>query len=55
MVQKTEIEKLKELVVRLEQKVSDLKRSNVILSEETRILEKILDRLPGTFYIWDYT
>ncbi len=55
MPQKTEIEKLKALVVKLEQKVSDLKRSNVVLSEEKNILDEILDRLPGTFYIWDDT
>ena len=36
MPQKTEIEKLKALVVRLEHKVSELNRSNVVLSEEKR-------------------
>jgi chemotaxis protein methyltransferase CheR len=55
MPQKTKIEKLKALVVKLEHKVSELKRSNVVLSEEKRILDEILDRLPGTFYIWDDT
>jgi len=55
MPQKTEIEKLKALVVRLEHKVSELNLSNVVLSEETRILDEILDQLPGTFYIWDDT
>jgi formate hydrogenlyase transcriptional activator len=55
MPQKTEIEKLKIVVARLEREISGLQRSNVVLSEENRTLDKILNQLPGTFHIWDDT
>ena len=46
MPDKTGIEKLK-------RKISELTRSNDTLKSEKKILDEILDKLPGTFYIWD--
>ena len=53
MPQKTEIEKIKAVAAELKHKVSELQDSNGALTEEKRILDEILDGLPGTFYIWD--
>jgi len=50
-----EIEKLKLLIANLEHEISALRRSNADLSSEKKILDEILDNLPGTFYIWDDT
>jgi PAS domain S-box-containing protein len=33
--------------------ISELKRSNIDLLHEKKVLDEILDNLPGTFYIWD--
>ena len=48
-----EIEKLKTVVVNLKREISELKRPNDLLASEKKILDEILDNLPGTFYIWD--
>jgi len=53
MPEKTDIERLKTEVAKLKRDISGLKRSNAKLTAEKRILDGILDRLPGTFYIWD--
>ena len=53
MSQKTEIEKLKTANARLKRQISEIKRSNDSLKSEKKILDEILDSLPGTFYIWD--
>jgi len=47
------IEKLKATIEELKHEISDLKRSNDLLTAEKKILDEILDNLPGTFYIWD--
>lgn len=46
-------EKLKATVVELKHEISELKHSNDLLKSEKKILDEILDNLPGTFYIWD--
>jgi len=48
-----ETEKLKMLVTNLKREIAELKRSNDLLTAEKKILDEILDNLPGTFYIWD--
>jgi PAS domain S-box-containing protein len=48
-----EIEKLKAANAKLRHEFSELKRSNDLLTAEKKILDEILDNLPGTFYIWD--
>ncbi|MGD1972257.1 MAG: hypothetical protein PVF24_11645, partial [Desulfobacterales bacterium] len=53
MPEKKEIEKLKAANTKLRQKIAELKRSNDLLTAEKKILDEILDNLPGTFYIWD--
>jgi len=53
MPEKTDIEKLKKAVAKLKHDISGLKRSNATLTAEKKILDEILDNLPGTFYIWD--
>ena len=47
------IEKLKKTVARLKREISEVERSNDLLKSEKKVLDKILDSLPGTFYIWD--
>jgi chemotaxis protein methyltransferase CheR len=47
------IEKLKATIEELKHEISDLKRSNDLLTAEKKILDEVLDNLPGTFYIWD--
>jgi len=46
-------EKLKATIVELKHEISKLKHSNDLLKSEKKILDEILDNLPGTFYIWD--
>jgi len=46
-------ENLKILVANLKREIAELKRSNDLLTAEKKILDEILDNLPGTFYIWD--
>jgi len=53
MPKRKEIEKLKAANAKLGYEISELKRSNDLLTAEKRILDEILDNLPGTFYIWD--
>ena len=53
MPDKNEIEKLKSANTKLRHEISELKRSNELLTAEKKILNEILDNLPGTFYIWD--
>lgn len=52
MPERTEIDGLKSAVTKLKAEITKLKRLNTSLAEEKRILDEILDRLPGTFYIW---
>jgi len=53
MPDKNKIEKLKAANAKLRHEISELKRSNDLLASEKKILDEILDNLPGTFYIWD--
>jgi len=53
MPEKKEIEKLKAANTKLGHEIAELKRSNDLLAAEKKILDEILDNLPGTFYIWD--
>ena len=53
MPEKSDIEELKRVVTKLKREISKLKRSNDLLASEKKILDETLDRLPGTFYIWD--
>ena len=53
MPHKNEIEKLKAANAKLRYEISELKRSSDLLTSEKKILDEILDNLPGTFYIWD--
>ena len=46
-------EKLKATIAELKHEISELKRSNDMLTAEKKILDEILENLPGTFYIWD--
>ncbi|MGB9442211.1 MAG: sigma 54-interacting transcriptional regulator, partial [Desulfobacterales bacterium] len=46
-------ENLKILVANLKREITELKRSNDLLTAEKKILDEILENLPGTFYIWD--
>jgi chemotaxis protein methyltransferase CheR len=46
-------ERLKATIVELKHEISELKHSNDLLKSEKKILDEILDNLPGTFYIWD--
>lgn len=48
-----EIKSLKNTIVNLNQEISRLSQKNEILTAEKKILDEILDNLPGTFYIWD--
>ena len=47
------IEQLKAIIEELKHEISELKHSNDLLKSEKKILDEILDNLPGTFYIWD--
>jgi len=53
MPDKIKTENLKILVANLKREIAELKRSNDLLAVEKKILDEILDNLPGTFYIWD--
>ena len=53
MPEKKEFEKLKAANTNLRHEIAELKRSNKLLAAEKKILDEILDNLPGTFYIWD--
>jgi len=53
MPDKIKTENLKILVANLKREIAELKRSNDLLTAEKKILDEILDNLPGTFYIWD--
>lgn len=53
MPMNTEIESLNTTVAKLKREIAEFKRSNVELKSEKKILDEILDSLPGTFYIWD--
>jgi len=55
MPAENKIEKLKATIAELKHSISELKRSNDLLVSEKKILDEILDKLPGTFYIWDDT
>jgi len=46
-------ENLKILVANLKRELAELKHSNDLLTAEKKILDEILENLPGTFYIWD--
>ena len=53
MPEKTDIEELKTAVTKLKRDISRLKGSNAALKAEKRVLDEILDSMPGTFFIWD--
>jgi chemotaxis protein methyltransferase CheR len=53
MPENSDIEKLKRAVTKLKREISKIKRYNDSLTSEKKILDETLDRLPGTFYIWD--
>ena len=53
MPEKSEIEELNKAIAKLKREISEIKRSNDSLKSEKKILDEILDNLPGTFYIWD--
>ena len=50
---KLNIAELKRTTAKLNREISALKCSNEALKAEKKILDEILDSLPGTFYIWD--
>ena len=50
---KNDIEEMKSVVAKLKRDISELNRSNATLTAEKKILDEVLDNLPGTFYIWD--
>jgi len=51
--EKHEIKSLKNTIAKLNREISRLSQKNEILTAEKKILDEILDNLPGTFYIWD--
>jgi len=52
---KIENQRLQENISKLKAEVDTLKQTNATLSENKTMLDEILERLPGTFYIWDDT
>ena len=50
---KPNVDELKRTAAKLSREISALKRSNEALRSEKKVLDDILDNLPGTFYIWD--
>ncbi len=55
MTEKKKTAELMEELARQERKVVSLQHQNSTLRNEKEMLDKILDELPGTFYIWDDT
>jgi len=53
LTEKYSVEELSRTVRKLKNDMAALKRSNDELLAEKKILDDILDQLPGTFYIWD--
>ena len=53
MPEQKEFERLKAVNTKLIHEITELKHSNDLLKSEKKILDEILDNLPGTFYIWD--
>ena len=51
--EKPNVKSLKDKIVKLNQEISRFSKKNDALSVEKKILDEILDNLPGTFYIWD--
>ena len=51
--EKPEIKSLINTISKLNREISCLSQKNEILTAEKKILDEILDNLPGTFYIWD--
>ena len=51
--EKYSIEELSRTVTKLNNDMAALKCANDELRAEKKILDDILDQLPGTFYIWD--
>jgi PAS domain S-box-containing protein len=51
--EKPEIKSMKNTIAKLNREISRLNQKNEILTAEKKILDEILDNLPGTFYIWD--
>jgi hypothetical protein len=50
---KPTVKSLKDKIANLNQEISLLGQKNEILTAEKKILDEILDNLPGTFYIWE--
>ena len=53
MPERSDIEELKKAIAKLTREISELKHSKGSLKSEKKILDEILNSLPGTFYIWD--
>ena len=53
MPKKADHKELVSEVDRLRRKIARLQGANKELRSEKRMLDEILDSLPGTFYIWD--
>jgi PAS domain S-box-containing protein len=51
--EKPKIKNLKNTIANLNREISRLSQRNETLTAEKKILDEILDNLPGTFYIWD--
>jgi chemotaxis protein methyltransferase CheR len=53
MSKKADFKELMATVDRLKNEISNLRKANSTLKSEKKVLDEILDNLPGTFYIWD--
>jgi PAS domain S-box-containing protein len=51
--EKPKIKNLKNTIANLNREISRLSQKNETLTAEKKMLDEILDNLPGTFYIWD--
>ncbi|MEN8753501.1 MAG: PAS domain S-box protein, partial [Desulfobacterales bacterium] len=51
--EKPKIKNLKNTIANLNREISRLSQKNELLTAEKKVLDEILDNLPGTFYIWD--
>jgi len=51
--EKPKINNLESTIANLNREISRLSQKNELLTAEKKILDEILDNLPGTFYIWD--